>query len=73
MHGNTNGVPNCWSVGAESGAPRENRLFLESGGGRRGADLPARQLTMENDFLKKALQHFKEHHPQPSSMARMLV
>src|SRR4051794_4745607 len=21
------------------------------------------QLTMENDFLKKALQHFKEHHP----------
>lgn len=45
--------------------------------GRRGADLPARedarrigelerkigQLTMENDFLKKALQHFKDHHP----------
>ena len=21
------------------------------------------QLTMENDFLKKALQHFKDHHP----------
>jgi hypothetical protein len=21
------------------------------------------QLTMENDFLKKALQHFKVHHP----------
>jgi transposase len=21
------------------------------------------QLTMENDFLKKALQHFREHHP----------
>jgi transposase len=21
------------------------------------------QLTMENDFFKKALQHFKEHHP----------
>jgi transposase len=21
------------------------------------------QLTMENDFLKKALRHFKEHHP----------
>jgi transposase len=45
--------------------------------GRRGADLPALddarriaelerkigQLTMENDFLKKALQHFKDHHP----------
>ena len=44
--------------------------------GRRGADLAlddARrvaelerkigQLTMENDFLKKALQHFKVHHP----------
>jgi putative transposase len=47
------------------------------GSGRRGADLPvlddARhvaelerkigQLTMENDFLKKALQHFRDHHP----------
>jgi transposase len=45
--------------------------------GRRGAGLPALddarrivelerkigQLTMENDFLKKALQHFKDHHP----------
>jgi transposase len=45
--------------------------------GRRGAPLPAvddarriaelerkiGQLTMENDFLKKALQHFREHHP----------
>jgi transposase-like protein len=45
--------------------------------GRRGAGLPAPddvrrvaelerkigQLTMENDFLKKALQHFKDHHP----------
>jgi transposase len=45
--------------------------------GRRGADGPglddARriaelerkigQLTMESDFLKKALQHFKDHHP----------
>jgi transposase len=45
--------------------------------GRRGADLLALddarrvaelerkigQLTMENDFLKKALQHFKVHHP----------
>src|SRR6202521_3429728 len=47
------------------------------GNGRRGATLPAvdearrvaelerkiGQLTMENDFLKKALQHFREHHP----------
>ena len=47
------------------------------GVGRRGTDLPALddarrvaelerkigQLTMENDFLKKALQHFKVHHP----------
>lgn len=45
--------------------------------GRRCADLPALddarriaelerkigQLTMENDFLKKALQHFRDHHP----------
>ena len=45
--------------------------------GRRIADLPALddarriaelerkigQLTMENDFLKKALQHFRDHHP----------
>ena len=47
------------------------------GVGRRGAALPALddagrvaelerkigQLTMENDFLKKALQHFREYHP----------
>lgn len=47
------------------------------GVGHRGATVPALddagriaelerkigQLTMENDFLKKALQHFKEHHP----------
>ena len=45
--------------------------------GRRGADVPALddarriaelerkigQLTMENDFLKRALQHFRDHHP----------
>ena len=45
--------------------------------GRRGTDQPAvedarhvvelerkiGQLTMENDFLKKALQHFRVHHP----------
>ena len=47
------------------------------GSGRRGEDTPALddarrigelerkigQLAMENDFLKKALQHFKEHPP----------
>ena len=47
------------------------------GTGRRGAGLPALddarriaelerkigQLTMENDFLKKGLQHFKDFHP----------
>ena len=45
--------------------------------GHRGANLPALddarriaelerkigQLTVENDFLKKALQHFRDHHP----------
>jgi transposase len=49
------------------------------GTGRRGAGLLALddahriaelerkigQLTMENDFLKKALQHFRDHHPPP--------
>ena len=47
------------------------------GVGRRGVNSPAvdeehriaelerkiGQLTMENDFLKKALQHFRDHHP----------
>jgi transposase len=34
--------------------------------GRRVAELERKigQLTMENDFLKKALQHFKDHHPR---------
>ena len=57
-----------WRAKGESAFP---------GVGRRGADLPALddarrvgelerkigQLTMENDFLKKALQHFRDHHP----------
>ena len=48
------------------------------GTGRRGVSLPALddahraaelerkigQLTMENDFLKKALQHFRDYHPR---------
>jgi transposase-like protein len=51
--------------------------FAFPGLGRRGVSLPAvddarriaelerkiGQLTMENDFLKKALQHFRDHHP----------
>jgi transposase-like protein len=57
-----------WRARGESAFP---------GIGRRGAPLPTMddtkrigelerkigQLTMENDFLKKALQHFREHHP----------
>jgi transposase len=57
-----------WRARGESAFP---------GIGRRGSDLPALddarriaelerkigQLTMENDFLKKALRHFKDHHP----------
>jgi transposase-like protein len=57
-----------WRAKGESAFP---------GSGRRGAGLPALDdahrigelerkigpLTMENDFLKKALQHFREHHP----------
>ena len=57
-----------WRAKGESAFP---------GIGRRGAALPALddarriaelerkigQFTMENDFLKKALQHFRDHHP----------
>jgi len=57
-----------WRVKGEAAFP---------GMGRRGEHLPALddarriaelerkigQLTMENDFLKKTLQHFKDHHP----------
>jgi transposase-like protein len=57
-----------WRAKGESAFP---------GTGRRGGDLPALddarriaelerkigQLTMENDFLKKALRHFRDHHP----------
>ena len=58
-----------------SGAREGNWRFLVLGGGgadslalddaRRIAELERKigQLTMENDFLKKALQHFKVHHP----------
>src|ERR1035441_8748244 len=57
-----------WRAEGESAFP---------GVGRRGDDLPAvddarrvaelerkiGQLTMENDFFKKSLQHFRDHHP----------
>src|ERR1700712_3779785 len=57
-----------WRAKGESAFP---------GSGRRGADLPVLagagriaelerkigQLTIENDFLKKGLQHFRDHHP----------
>ena len=57
-----------WRAKGESAFP---------GNGRRGAEQPALddarriaelerkigQLAMENDFLKKALQHFRDHHP----------
>ena len=57
-----------WRAKGESAFP---------GVGRQGGNLPALdealriaelerkigQLTMDNDFLKKALQHFKDHHP----------
>jgi transposase-like protein len=56
---------------------RARRELAFPGSGRRGATLPAvddarriaelerkiGQLTMENDFLKKALQHLREYHP----------
>lgn len=57
-----------WRAKGESAFP---------GIGRRGAELPAMEdarriaelerkigeMTMENDFLKKALRHFRDHHP----------
>ena len=56
---------------------RQREIWRFPALGRRGARLPAvddarriaelerkiGQLTMENDFLKKALQHFRDHHP----------
>jgi transposase len=56
---------------------RAKGAFAFPGIGRRSVESPASddsrrvaelerkigQLTMENDFLKKALQHFRDHHP----------
>jgi transposase len=47
------------------GTGRRGAAFLGVDDARRIAELERKigQLTMENDFLKKALQHFREHHP----------
>jgi transposase-like protein len=47
------------------GAGRRRRQEISSSEGQRIAELERKigQMAMENDFLKKALQHFKEHHP----------
>lgn len=47
------------------GSGRRSRLQVNSSEGQRVAELERKigQMAMENDFLKKALQHFKEHHP----------
>ena len=46
------------------GAGRRSRTEISSSEGQRIAELERKigQMAMENDFLKKALQHFKEHH-----------
>ena len=47
------------------GAGRRARLERSLDDQQRIAELERKigQMAMENDFLKKALQHFKEHHP----------
>lgn len=56
-----------WRAQGEMAFPGVGRRQLEvpTDDGRRVAELERKigQLTMENDFLKKALQHFKDHHP----------
>ena len=57
-----------WRAKGESAFPGIGRRGADAPGvddGRRIAELERKigQLTMENDFLKKALQHFREHHP----------
>lgn len=46
------------------GAGRRPQREISSSEGQRIAELERKigQMAMENDFLKKALQHFKEHH-----------
>lgn len=47
------------------GAGRKPRLEHSQSDQQRIAELERKigQMAMENDFLKKLLQHFKEHHP----------
>jgi transposase-like protein len=57
-----------WRAKGELAFPGIGRRELESAGldeARRIAELERKigQLTMENDFLKKALQHFRDYHP----------
>jgi len=57
-----------WRAKGELAFPGIGRRGLEPPAlddARRIAELERKigQLTMENDFLKKALQHFRDHHP----------
>jgi transposase len=57
-----------WRAKGEFAFPGIGRRGPEAPGldeARRMAELERKigQLTMENDFLKKALQHFRDHHP----------
>ena len=56
-----------WRAQGEMAFPGIGRRQLEvpTDDGRRVAELERKigQLTMENDFLKKALTHFRDHHP----------
>jgi transposase len=57
-----------WRAKGELAFPGIGRRGVETPSlddARRIAELERKigQLTMENDFLKKALQHFKDHHP----------
>jgi transposase len=57
-----------WRAKGELAFPGIGRRGVDTLGlddARRIAELERKigQLTMENDFLKKALQHFKDHHP----------
>jgi putative transposase len=57
-----------WRAKGESAFPGLGRSLADPAAldeSRRVAELERKigQLTMENDFLKKAYQHFKDHHP----------
>ena len=56
-----------WRARGEAAFPGNGRQSASPGWSelQRIAELERKigQLTMENDFLKKALQHFRDHHP----------